>query len=135
MHELVTDGTSGPTTPQHCLVPIEIFSAHSTETGFNPEQHRFPFTTGFSDTHSGGSIAGQPAEKQGEGDATRLYAVELTIKSFALVIREYGKAIELETQGLAHASGLTRLRSFATLRADRQGLSRKDYLYGHCRIS
>ena len=64
MNELVTDGTSGPPSPKHRLVTIEVLSANPTDAGFNPEQHRLPFTTGFSNTHGGGSIAGQPAEKQ-----------------------------------------------------------------------
>lgn len=86
MDELVTDATSGPPASQHRLVPIEILSAHSTKTGLNPEQHRFPLTTGFSDTHSGGSIAGQPAEKQGEEDTTWRYCVEPKLNVLARLI-------------------------------------------------
>lgn len=74
MDKFVTDGTSGPSAPQHRLVPVEILSAHSAEAWFYTQQHRFPFTTGFSYAHSGRSIAGQPTEKQGERNASRTLA-------------------------------------------------------------
>lgn len=81
MNELVTDGTSGPTSTKHRLIPIEVLSANSTEAGLNPEQHRLPFTTGFSNTHSEGSIAARPAKKQAKG---RLYVNSQSLSDFDL---------------------------------------------------
>jgi hypothetical protein len=128
VHELVTDGTSGPTASQHRLVPIEILPAHATEAGFNPEQHRFPFTTGFSYTHSGGSIAGQPAGKQAK------------VRRYLTLLRGTRAQDFRTTDTLARQSNRTGgIRTRSRLPFDSSpilcysprgspGLSRKDYL-------
>lgn len=67
MNELVTDSASGPPSPKHRLVTIEIFLTDGAEAWFDWKRHRLPFSTGFSNTHSSGSIAGQPAEIQAKG--------------------------------------------------------------------
>jgi hypothetical protein len=51
MDELVTDGTTRPASPEHRLVPIEIFLAHSAQARLNGKRHRLPLTPGFSNTH------------------------------------------------------------------------------------
>ncbi|MFQ5992800.1 MAG: hypothetical protein ACE5NA_10240, partial [Nitrospiraceae bacterium] len=51
MHIGVTLRTACPTAPQQGPVPIEAFPAYSTGAGLDPQEHGFPFTTGFPDTH------------------------------------------------------------------------------------
>jgi hypothetical protein len=64
VNKFVTDRTTGPASTQHGLIPVEIIFADPTISRLGCKQHRLPFTTGFSDTHSIGSIAGRLAEIQ-----------------------------------------------------------------------
>jgi hypothetical protein len=55
--EFIADGTAGPPAAQKGLIAIEPLLTHLAVPGLNPQQHRLPVATGFSNAHSGGSIA------------------------------------------------------------------------------
>ena len=70
MDELVTHRATRPASPEHRLVPIEVFLANSAEARLNWKRHRLPLAAAFSNAHRGRSIAGRSTEKQARGDAT-----------------------------------------------------------------
>jgi hypothetical protein len=45
--ELVTHSAPRPASSEQGHVPIETFAAHLAHARLDPEQHRFPFATGF----------------------------------------------------------------------------------------
>jgi len=62
--KLIAEGAAGPAAGEEGLIPIEPFVAHLAVPGFNPQQHGLPISAALSNTHSGGSIAKRPEEKQ-----------------------------------------------------------------------
>jgi hypothetical protein len=52
MDELVTHRATRPASPEHRLVPIEVFLADSAEARLNWKRHRLPLAAAFSNTHS-----------------------------------------------------------------------------------
>jgi hypothetical protein len=65
--KFVAEGATGPAAGEEGLIPIEPFLAHLAVPGFDPQQHRLPISTAFSDAHSSGSIAKRSEEKQETG--------------------------------------------------------------------
>jgi hypothetical protein len=53
MDEFVTAAAAGPAAAEKSLVAVEPFLADLTVPGFNPQQHGFPISAGFSDAHGG----------------------------------------------------------------------------------
>ena len=51
MDKLVAHGATGPAATEHGLVPIQPLLADFAISGLDPQQHRLPIATGFSDTH------------------------------------------------------------------------------------
>ena len=52
MNELVAQGATRPPTGEKRLVAVETLLADLAVPGFNPQQHRFPVPSGFSNTHA-----------------------------------------------------------------------------------
>lgn len=52
MHKVLTQGTTRPPAAEKRFVAVEPFLADLTVPGFNPQQHRLPFPSAFSDTHT-----------------------------------------------------------------------------------
>lgn len=53
MDEFITHGTARPAATEHRLIAVEPLLTDLADPGLNPQQHRLPVTTGFSDTHGG----------------------------------------------------------------------------------
>jgi hypothetical protein len=66
MDKFIAEGATGPAAGEEGLVPIEPFLAHLAVPGFDPQQHRLPISTAFSDAHSSGSIAKGLHQEQGQ---------------------------------------------------------------------
>jgi len=80
MDKFVADRAAGPSAAEKSLIAIQALVADLTVPGLNPQQHRLPIATGFSDAHSGRSIAGLSAQIQEgriikRGDGWGLYLV------------------------------------------------------------
>jgi hypothetical protein len=54
MDKLVAHRATGPAATEHCFVAIQPLLADFAISRLDREEHRFPITTGFSNTHSGG---------------------------------------------------------------------------------
>ena len=51
MDKLVAHRATGPAATEHCFVPIQPLLADFAISRLDREEHRFPITTGFSNTH------------------------------------------------------------------------------------
>lgn len=67
MNKLVTDRAARPASPEHRLIPIEIFLADSAQAWLNWKRHRLPLAACFSDTHSAEEYSGATGGKTSEG--------------------------------------------------------------------
>lgn len=70
MDELITHRATRPASPEHRLVPIEVFLANSAETRLNWKRHRLPLAAAFSNAHTGRKYSGTTGGKTSEGNPT-----------------------------------------------------------------
>lgn len=52
MDKVLAQGATRPAAAEKRLVAVELFLADLADPGFNPQQHRLPFSVGVSNTHT-----------------------------------------------------------------------------------
>jgi hypothetical protein len=63
MDELITHRATRPASPEHRLVPIEVFLTDSAEAWLNWKHHRLPLAAAFSNTHGEKKYSGTAGGK------------------------------------------------------------------------